>query len=181
MSNSKNTKASTLALVQALIAGTQKHSPNGQFTLGNASYTAASLITLFESLANAMIAESAAEGAAKEAVLAVRNTGADVRPLMGTYKKYLQATYGNAVQTLADYGLTPAKVAKPLTVKALSAKVQLNEATRKARGTVGPKKRLEIKGSIATPAEDSSPVVPAALPAKPTAQGSCAAVTSRSL
>jgi hypothetical protein len=171
MSNSKNTKAATLASVQALIAGTQKHSPNGQFTLGNASYTTASLTQLFESWVNAMLAENAAEGAAKEAVLANRNAGAAARPVIGTYKKYLQATLGNAVQTLADYGLTPAKVAKPLTVKALSAKVQLNEATRKARGTVGPKKRLEIKGSIATPAEDSSPVVPAALPAKPTAQG----------
>ena len=42
--NTSKSKAAALAHVQALIAGTQKHLPNGSFTLGNTTYTAASLV-----------------------------------------------------------------------------------------------------------------------------------------
>ena len=43
-----NTKAAALAHVQALIAGTQKHFPNGSFTLGNTTYTSASLVQVLQ-------------------------------------------------------------------------------------------------------------------------------------
>jgi hypothetical protein len=72
------------------------------------------------------------------------------------------------VQTLDDYGITPPKAHKPLTVEALSEKVALNLATRKARGTVGPKKRLEIKGSVET-TTGPAPAPSATVPPKTTA------------
>ena len=48
-SNLKPTKAAALALVQAIIAGTQKHTPSGSLTFGGATYTVSSLLQLFES------------------------------------------------------------------------------------------------------------------------------------
>jgi hypothetical protein len=168
MSSSKQSKASLLALIQGLIAGTQKHSPNGQFQLGNVTYSSASLLQVFQNLQTAITAQDVADASAKDALLATRDAETTAKPLITAYRRYLQTIYGKASQVLVDYGLTPAKAPKPLTVEAKAAKVKLNLATRKARGTVGPKKRLEIKGTVESAAEPVS-VSPTAAPAKPTA------------
>jgi hypothetical protein len=168
MSTSKKSKATALADVQALIAGTEKHTPSGQFTLGNVAYSTASLVQLLQSLADAMTAQNAAEAAAKQALATARDVDAKVGPTLRAYRKYLLASYGNATQTLADYGLVPAKAPKPLSVEAKSAKVALNKATRKARGTVGPKERLKVRGTVAATTGEP-PVPPPAAPPKPTA------------
>jgi hypothetical protein len=168
MSNSKNTKATALANLQALIAGTEKHTPNGQFTLGNVAYSTASLVQLFKSLVDAMTAQNVADAAAKEALVAVRDVDTKVHSVVTAYRKYLLTTYGSAAQTLADYGLAPAKAPKPLTVEAKSASVALNQATRLARGTVGPVARLKVKGTVAAKTEQVS-APPAPAPAKPPA------------
>ena len=86
---------------------------------------------------------------------------------MAAYKKYLTATCGNAAQALGDYGIALPQVRKPLTVEAKSAKVAQGLATREARGTIGPKKRLKIKGTVAK-ATAEAPAPPAIVPAKPT-------------
>ena len=164
---SKTSKATALAKLLALIAGTLKHNPNGQQTLGGVAYSSASLVALLQSLANAMTAQDTADANAKDALLAVRGVGADVRPVMAAYVKYLIVTCGNAAQTLGDYGIALPKARKPLTVEAKSAKVAQGLATREARGTIGPKKRLEIKGTVKANAE--APAPPAIVPAKPTA------------
>ena len=157
-----------MATVQALIAGTEKYTPNGSLTFGGATYTTASLVQLLQSLVDAMAAQNAASATAKDAILAERAVDAKVAPVVTAYRAYLRAIHGTATQTLADYGLAPTKAPKPLTVEAKSAKVALNKATRKARGTVGPKKRLAIKGTVPATTEQL-PVLPAAAPAKPTA------------
>ncbi len=166
MSNSKNTKATALATVLALIAGTQKHTPNGSLTFAGVTYTAASLIQLLQSLADAMTASDAASATAKDALLAERAVDAKVAPVVTGYRTYLRALNGSATQTLADYGLAPTKTRKTLTVEAKSASVALNQATRKARGTMGPQARLKIKGTVAAKAEQVS-APPAPAPAKP--------------
>jgi hypothetical protein len=50
-----------LAHVPALIAGTQKHLPNGSFTIGSVTYTSASLVQVLQDLVSAMQARDAAE------------------------------------------------------------------------------------------------------------------------
>ena len=62
---SKQSKASALVHVQALMAGREKHFPNGSFTLGNAAYTTASLVQAFQALADALTVVTAAQGAAR--------------------------------------------------------------------------------------------------------------------
>lgn len=83
MSNttSKSTKAAALARVQALVAGTKKHFPNGSFTLGNVAYTTATLVQALESLANAIVALNAAQASARDAKSTLTTTPAEQRAL----------------------------------------------------------------------------------------------------
>ena len=58
-------KAAALAHVQALIAGTEKHFPNGSFTIGTVTYTSASLIQVLTDLVSAMQSYSVAAAGAR--------------------------------------------------------------------------------------------------------------------
>ena len=75
-----NTKAAALAHVQALIAGTTKHFPNGSFTIGSTTYTSASLVQVLQGLASAMLARNAAETGAKDALTAEQDDADADRP-----------------------------------------------------------------------------------------------------
>jgi len=179
-----------LAQVQALIAGTTKHSPNGSFTLGATTYTAASLIQTFQSLVNAMTARDAAEAGAKDALTAERAVQTQVGPIVLAYKHLVLLTYANATQTLADFGLTPAKARTPLTAAQLTARAAKAKATRTARGTTSKKQKLAVKGNVTgvtvipntvptaapSPAAPASPVTPATPPAQPVSTPSSAPV-----
>jgi hypothetical protein len=169
-----NTKAAALAAVQALIAGTQKHFPNGSLTFGNTTYTSASLITLLQSVANAITALNAAQLAAKHALTTLQGVLAQVEPVMQVYERFLQATFDNAAPTLADFGLEPRKEPTPLTSEEKAAAAAKARATRLARGTTSKKQKLTVKGNVtgitvtpitaptaAPPASPETPVTPA--------------------
>jgi hypothetical protein len=167
MSNQPD-KATALANVQALIAGTQKHDPNGQLTFGNATYTTASLVEVLQGLAAAYPAESAARASAKEALAALNAKKATVDPVIRAYVTYLRATYSNATAVLSDYGLQAPKARTPMSAQTRIAATEKARATRVARGTVGKKRKLAIKGDvtgvIVTPITTSAPA-PSASPA----------------
>jgi hypothetical protein len=173
MSNttSKPSKATTLGFVQALIAGTKQHFPNGSFTLGNTAYTTASLVELFQSLADTIAATDAAHAATKEAVATLRGSRAKVSPVMLAYKRWLLTTFGTATQTLADFGVQPPKARTPMTSEKSAAAAAKRASTRKARGTVGKKKKLAVKGDvtgvIVTPVTTVVASTPSATPAEP--------------
>jgi hypothetical protein len=144
MSDIKTTKASALANLQALIAGTQKHPATGSFQVDGATYTSVSIVQLFQGLVAAMTAYAIASASAKDALLQERAVSAAVGPVLTGYRAYLRLTLGKQTQLLADYGLSPTKAKKPLSVEAKAAAVARSESTRKARGTKGPKARLAI-------------------------------------
>jgi hypothetical protein len=170
-----------LANVQALIAGTQKHTPTGSVSFGNATYTVADLIALLSSVVAAMTALNVAQAGAKDALTALRAVMAKVGPVIQGYRRYLRTTYGSATQTLADYGLEPEKARRPLTTEERAAALQKSLATREMRGTKGRKQKAKVKATAAqaeqmaaansVPAPTGSPAVPALAgqAAKPTA------------
>jgi hypothetical protein len=178
MSNQPD-KATALANVQALLAGTQKHTSNAQFTFGNTTYTTASLVAVLQGLADAYPVESAARANAKDALAALRAKKATVDPVIRAYVTYLRATYSNATAVLSDYGLQAPKARSPLTAQTRIAATEKARATRVARGTVGKKKKLAIKGDVAgvivtpittsgpAPSEGSTPATAPAAPAPP--------------
>jgi hypothetical protein len=144
MSKQQKTKAQALAAVQALIAGTQKHFPNGSFTLGNTPYTTASLVQLLQSLADAMTAVNTAQVAAKHALTTEQGALAQVDPVIQIYERYLQATFANTLPILDDFGLAPPKVPGPKTTEVKAAAAAKGKATREARGTTGKKEKLAV-------------------------------------
>jgi hypothetical protein len=167
-----------LARVQALIAGTQKLTPNGSFTIGNATFTAQALVQLFQGLADAIAKVNEAQASAKAAVAALRATKAKVDPVMLDYTRILIATYGTAVQTLAEYGLQPRKARKPATAEELAAAKAKRAATRKARGTTSKKQKLTVHGDVTgvTVTPITTPQPPAA-PSTQTASNASSAPT----
>jgi hypothetical protein len=169
------TKADALAQVQALIAGTNKHFPNGSFTLGNVAYTTATLLQVLQSLVDAMTTLAAAQLSAKDALAAEQAVVAKVSPVIQAYKRFLHATFTGATQPLADFGLEPPKAPAPRTAEEKAAAAAKARATRAARGTTSKKQKLAIKGDVtgitvtpvtSTPAATSAPATPAA-PATP--------------
>ncbi len=177
------TKAAALAHVQALIAGTTKHFPNGQFTIGGTAYTSASLIQVLQNLANAMQAVEAAHAGVKDALAAERATDAQIGPIVRAYERLVLAAYAGATQTLADFGLTPPKAKAPLSTEQRAARAAKARATRAARGTTSKKQKLAVKGNVTgvtvtpvtaptaatAPAAPVSPVTPASPTASPPA------------
>jgi hypothetical protein len=182
---SKSTKAATLARMQALIAGIEKHFPNGSFTLGNAVFTTGSLVQLLQSLADATAAANTAQASARTAVAAMHTARANVNPVISELTKWLRASFGTSASILADFGLQPPKARTPTTAEATTAAVAKRAATRAARGTAGKKQKLAIKGDVTgvvvTPVTDaprapaSPPVTPPVAPPAPTPSGTPAA------
>jgi hypothetical protein len=159
-------KATALARVQALIAGTEKHFPNGQFTLGNTTYTTASLVQTLRSLADALAALDVAHASVKDGVVALRATETKVAPVIRDYTTFLRATFSNAMAQLGDFGVQAHKVRQPLvTEKRVVATAKL-KATRKARGTTSKKQKLAVKGDVTgvvmTPVTHPAPASPPA-------------------
>ena len=147
-SNTSKTKAATLAFLQALIAGLQKHFPGGSFTIGNASLATASIVQVLQDLVAAMIAANTAQANARDAVANVRSKAASAAPLIKGLAKLLGTMFAGATQTLGDFGIEPPKARQPLSAEALAARKAKAEATRKARGTTGPKAKLATTGDV---------------------------------
>jgi hypothetical protein len=166
---STKTKAAALAHVQALIAGTTKHFPNGSFTIGGTVYTAASLIQVLQDLASAMTARNTAEAGAKDALAAEQAAQTQVGPIVLAFKRLVLAAFANATQTLADFGLAPPKARTPLTTEQRAARAAKAKATRTARGTTSKKQKLAVKGHVTgvtvTPVTAPTAATPPAAPA----------------
>ncbi|MGD0529006.1 MAG: hypothetical protein ABSE49_27960 [Polyangiaceae bacterium] len=173
MSNTSNkSKASTLAMLQALITGLQKQFPNGQFTLGNTAFTTATLVQTLQSLIDAINAVTTAQANAKVAVAALRATVTKVGPVVLALKRNLLATFGNATDILALFGLEPRKAPAPRKGTEIAAAAAKAEATRKARGTTSKKQKLAVTGNVTgvsiTPITAPVPAPPSAPPATAT-------------
>jgi hypothetical protein len=178
---STKTKAAALAQVQAIIAGTTKHFPNGSFTIGSTVYTAASLIQVLQGLVSAMTARNAAQAGAKDALAAEQAAQTQVGPILLAYKRLVLAAFANTTQTLADFGLGPPRARTPSTTEQLAVRAAKARATRVARGTTSKKQKLAIKGQVtgvivtpvtaptaaSPPAAPVPPVTPASPPAQP--------------
>jgi hypothetical protein len=160
------TKANLHTQLGNLVAGTQKHFPNGSLTFGGATYTPAALIQLLQSLDAATTGTDVAKATWQDALKVQGDARAKVGPVLKAYRSYLVALYGNAVGTLADFGLTPHKAPAPQTAEKKASAAAKRKATRAARHTMGSRQKAGIKGTIATAAAPAT----ATAPAKPITQ-----------
>ena len=84
-----------------------------------------------------------------------------MRAFLVAFVSFVRGTFGESPEVLADFGLLPKKVRKPLTVEQLAAAKAKRAATRKARGTTSKKQKLAVKGDVTgvvvTPITATSP------------------------
>ena len=141
-------KVTLVQRVRDLIAGTMKHSPTGPLSLGGRAFTAQSLIQFLQDMENAISQVDTARASWKDALKSLADMKTTDGPILGAYRSWIVATYGNAPATLADFGLAPPTVRTPQTADQKAIAVAKRAATRTARHTAGPKQKAAIKGNV---------------------------------
>ena len=153
MSTNKLSQTSADSL---LLAGTQKHfSTSASLQFGGGAQTPADIEAALQRRIAAAGATSTARTAFHSTVVAERQTRAETSKLVKQYRAFVLATFGEDLNTLADFGLTPHKTpAKSPAVKVAAA--QKARSTRQARGTKGKKEKKGIKGAASAPATSAA-------------------------
>jgi hypothetical protein len=179
MPTSKNSEAS---LAVKLAAGAQKHlSTFTQVVIGSSTFTPAQVVTELQDFAALRTSVDTAKAAVKAALQDEQSKGPALRAFIIAFIAFVRAAYGNSPDVLADFGLNPKKVRKPLTAEEQAAAVAKRNATREARGTKGKKAKASIHGNVTgvtiTPVTAPAETPPAAAapaaaqPAAPNASG----------
>ncbi len=175
-------KGTVVALAEQLIAGTSKHFANTtQVMFAGGSFTSAQVSEKLQALVKLRNDVDAVKASTK-AKLAVEKTDAPaLRTFMGAYVTFVKATFGNAPDVLADFGLHP-KARAQLTVEAKTAAAAKRKATRAARHTMGSVQKRGVKGAVTgivvTPVTGTPPVATA--PSSPSAPATSTGTTASS-
>lgn len=173
MTNTINKRGDRITADQAMITGLQKFLAQfATLPVAGKNMTLGDIVTVFQNRIATATAAQTAEAARTAAVKADRDERANTAGFVLAVRRIVLGMFAAAPDTLAVFGLKPPKAHKPkVTTKA--AAVAKNKATRAARGTVGPKKKLAIKGAVtadnggtAAP-ENAAPTPTAATPAVP--------------
>jgi hypothetical protein len=147
MNRNRNSRQAQL---QKIISGITKWYPNASLKLAGASYTSQDLERRIQEELDRMTAADTAKSAYLAEVDLERTTRANLNPILRMLKSYVVSQFGDsqsAGNALGDFGYPPRKVVEPkVKVKALAQ--DKSEATRKARGTKGPKQKAGIKGNV---------------------------------
>ena len=177
-------KQEETARATQLIAGFNKHLTGvTSLTLASTAYTPAQVTAALQQLVDLRAAVDAAKAAAKGKLAAETAQAPALQGLMAALVSYVKTAYSASPDVLADFGLQPRKTPTPLTAEQKAAAVAKREATRKARGTTGPKAKLAVKGNVTgvviTPVTASVPVATSPAPSTPaTAGGATGAATT---
>jgi hypothetical protein len=149
---------------RALVAGLIEHAPAvPSLLIAGAWITNRDMVARVQAqLDTAQLAQST-RATWMAAVQAERVERARTKKFVSSLRQALLAAFGEQVDTLADFGLTPHKqhVRTPEEKLAVAAK---GSATRAARHTLGPKQRAAIKGTPVPTAEQPTTAVAPAEP-----------------
>jgi hypothetical protein len=141
-------KTSLRKHIDDLIAGVQKHEPNGTFTFGSKTYAAPALVQLFQSLGEALDATDDARARWQDALTSERAVHASVLPVIEGFRQWIAVTHAGTPSMLADFGVAPRKARTTLTAEQQAAAVLKNRATRLARKTLGSRQKKAVKGDV---------------------------------
>ena len=161
------TKTAKTVLEQKLVAGVQKHL-KGALVLAGKSYTPKQLVALLQLRLGAADAVAKAKAAYRDACAQEAKQNAETKEVFDALKATLLAMFGSAIGTLADFGLSPRKRTKP-DPATLVAKAEKSKATRAARHTMGPKRKLSVTGEVL--AAPPAPAAPPAAAVSPSSNG----------
>jgi hypothetical protein len=155
---------------QKLADGLTKHRQAlAALMIGGASHTVDDILAILQARLAAAGAAESTRATWQTAVKADRDERAKTKTFVSGLRQALLVAFTGSIDALADFGLSPRKL-RVLTPEKKAAAAAKAKATRVARHTVGPKKKLAIKGTVPQTAPAASPaVVTAPAPASPTA------------
>jgi hypothetical protein len=139
MNKDKRTKSIRRLADQDLLAGIKKHlGKTGTLVVEQTKYTGAELATMLQERLDAVNAADDARATWSQLVRAAQQRAAETDHVLNLARQALAILYGGSDQVLRDFGLSPKKAPRALTVKELSDKIGKAKATRKAREPVTP-------------------------------------------
>ena len=167
----RRNRASNQARDTKVIASIGAHFTSAtKFTFGGVDYKAKEIQQLLQSRIDAASATEAARAKWLTASAAELEKTTACEEVLLALKSHLVTTYGASSQIVADFGFTPKQ--RQTTADVTAKAVVKRKATREARGTMGKRQRLKIKGEVPS---EASPATPAAPPA-PASNGTTPAV-----
>jgi len=129
-----------------VIVGVKKDLQNvASIPLDGAPYNPASLVTLIQSRIDAANKVATTKAAWHDAITQYEALNAKTTAVIIGLKQFVLNTFGKDSPLLADFGFAPRKVTT-LTPEQKQAAVEKRAATRAARGTLGPVKKLAVTG-----------------------------------
>jgi hypothetical protein len=132
-----------------VLSGVEKRFPRGEtYRFDGKSYSRDELAAVFRAQIDALNEIRAARAALAVAVSKERTAAQRVRALTPRVVAYVGERFGTTADVFADFGWELPKKPGPKTTAAKLAGVVRGKATRKARGTMGKKQRLRVKGSL---------------------------------
>jgi hypothetical protein len=177
---SKKSKAQMVAAVQQLSTATTKRLASGtQVQLLGSSLTPDQIANKLQSFVSARNAVNAARSSLRAAVAAEAAQAPDRRSFIAAYESFVRAAFGADIEALGDFGLIP-KERSPLTAEKAIVAVANRASTRAARHTMGPKRKLAIKGDVigVTVTTKHAAASAAVAPSSPTDSASSAGPTA---
>jgi hypothetical protein len=140
-------------------------------TIAGKAYKPADLVKLLQAEIDAANAANAARLAWIAATKSSKQLQRDVAPIKRMLRAYIVTTFGESSAALADFGMSPRKPRKKLTVDEKVQAVDKLRATRAARRTMGKRQKregvahaaaptVEPTTSIATPSAPAAAAVP---------------------
>jgi hypothetical protein len=159
----KTTKNAFVAQLVSFIAGIGKHYAGQTLLLDGQSVTAASLVTLFQTVTAASAASDEADTQRTAAIAKTDAAIAAAKPMATAFKALVLTASGKDTATLADFDLTPRKV-PVISPEVRAAAAKKAAATRKALGTMGTQQKKAAKKALATQGTPAAAPAPAAAP-----------------
>ena len=145
--NDKNGKANEVAQI---IAGAKKHftNPAAQITIDGASTTLGDALAKMQTFVDNRTAVVTAQASAHEKVVIERAQAPALLAFVDAFMAFVRVNLGQSPTALADFGKSPPKKRTPLTAEQNAIAAAKRKATREARGTMGPKQKLKVKGNV---------------------------------
>jgi hypothetical protein len=154
----KVTKSNRPSIDRQFAEGLTKHFPKGaSWVIGQKKYSLTEILKLLERRIQTAQAVNTAKAAWRGAVEQENALIADTESILAAVRQSVAITFDGSPDALADLGISPRKERRALTSEELVLKAKRAEATRKARHTVGPRKRLQIKGNVVLNGVPSTP------------------------
>jgi hypothetical protein len=172
MSMRKNDQS---VVLQKIASGTQENLLTKTVVFGGKTWKGTDIVAAVQKQVAMIQATEAAHAAWIKAAGDEKTSYTDViGPLVTALRGYIGVVYGVGSQVWLDLGFPPKRARNKPSAKTTTTAVEQRAATRKARGTLGKKQRLAIKGVTVTPvtAPEASAPSAASAPAATAASSS---------